>query len=95
MSTTSVINVNVDATYKKKATLILSDLGLNMTTAINMHLAQIVIKNGIPFTIDNPNPSPELIEALNEIPDMINNNDKYKRYNNWNDLKESLLDDKE
>lgn len=92
-SLTSAINVNVDAKLKEEATKILKDLGLNMSTFINMALAQVVKKDGVPFEVVNPKPSKELLEALDEIDEMLNNPEKYPRYNNWKDLKKSLLDD--
>ena len=55
-SLTSAINVNVDAKVKEEATAILKDLGLNMSTAVNMFLVQVIKKDGIPFEIVNPKP---------------------------------------
>lgn len=88
---TSAINVNVDTQIKEEATTILKDLGLNMSTFINMALVQVVKRNGVPFEVVNPKPSKDLLEALKEVDEMINNPEKYPRYNNWEDLKESLL----
>ncbi len=48
-SVTVPLSVNVNAKNKKEATRILKDLGLNMSTAINMFLAQIIKTDGIPF----------------------------------------------
>lgn len=90
---TSAININVDTEIKNEATAILKGLGLNMSTFINMALAQVVKRNGVPFEVVNPKPSKELLEALAEVNEMINNSEKYPRYSNWNDLKESLLSD--
>lgn len=90
---TTLINVNVDKQIKEDATSILKDLGLNMSTAINMFLTQVVKRNGIPFEIVNPTPSKQLLEALREVEDMKKNPDKYPSYDNWEDLKESLLTD--
>lgn len=90
---TSAININVDTEIKNEATAILKGLGLNMSTFINMALAQVVKRNGVPFEVVNPKPSKELLEALAEVNEMINNPEKYPRYSNWNDLKESLLSD--
>lgn len=90
---TTALNVNVDAKNKEKATNILKSLGLNMSTFINMALAQVVKRNGVPFEVVNPTPSKDMLEALSEVNEMINNPEKYPRYNNWNDLKESLLSD--
>lgn len=90
---TSAINVNVDTQIKEEATTILKDLGLNMSTFINMALVQVVKRNGVPFEVVNPKSSKDLLEALKEVDEMINNPEKYPRYNNWEDLKESLLSD--
>lgn len=40
----SVINVHVDPKDKEEATTILKELGLNMTTLINMTLKQVIKK---------------------------------------------------
>lgn len=85
------INVNVDAQVKKEATSILKDLGLNMSTAINMFLTQVVKRDGIPFEIVNSKPSKDMLAALKEIEKMINDSKKYPRYNNREDLEKSLL----
>ena len=94
-SLTSAINVNVDKKIKDEATAILKGLGLNMSTAINMFLTQVVKKDGIPFEVVNPKPSKDTLEALSEVNEMINNPEKYPRYSNWKDLKEALLSDDE
>lgn len=92
-SLTSTINVNVDTKLKEEATTILKDLGLNMSTFINMTLAQVVKRNGIPFEVVNPTPSKQSLEALAEVEEMKNNPDKYPRYSNREDLKRALLSD--
>lgn len=88
---TSVINVNVDSRIKKDASNILKDLGLNMSTFINMALIQVVKRNGLPFEVVNPKPDKDMIEALLEVNEMINNPEKYPRYSNREDLKKALL----
>ena len=70
-SLTSAINVNVDAKVKEEATAILKDLGLNMSTAINMFLVQVIKKDGIPFEIVNPKPSKDTLRALNEAKEAM------------------------
>ncbi len=51
---TNHISVRTDSELKAKAQLILSELGLDMSTAINVFLQQVVYKNGIPFEITKP-----------------------------------------
>lgn len=92
---TSAINVNVDTKIKDEATKILKDLGLNMSTYINMALTQVVKRDGIPFEITNPKPNKELIKALKEVDEMINNPSKYPRYHNSEELKKALLLDEQ
>lgn len=92
-SLTVPLNVNVNAKNKEEATRILKDLGLNMSTAINIFLAQIIKTDGIPFMIVNHKPSKELLESLSEVDEMINNPEKYPRYDNREDLKDSILSD--
>ena len=53
MSATN-INVRTDSELKIKAQSVLSDLGLDMSTAINIYLNQIVYQSAIPFEISKP-----------------------------------------
>ena len=92
-SLTTAINVNVDTKIKEEATAILKGLGLNMSTAINMFLAQIVKRDGIPFEVRNPRPNKDIIEALKELKYMKTHLDEYEHFDNWDDLEKSLLSD--
>lgn len=89
---TSTINVNVDSKLKQEANEILNDLGLNMSTAINMFLNQVVKRGGIPFSITQKKPSEELLEALKEA-EVIRNDPNSKGYQTIEELKEALIDD--
>jgi len=46
------INIRTDADLKTQAQAVFLDLGLDMTTAINIFLKQVVYKQSIPFSID-------------------------------------------
>jgi len=48
------INVHTDNDLKAKAQSVLADLGLDMSTAINLFLHQIVYRQAIPFEIAKP-----------------------------------------
>lgn len=87
---TSAININVDSELKKQATDILNSLGLNMSTFINMALIQVVNENGIPFEVKNPTPSRKLKRALKEADRIAKNPEKYKGYNNIDELFKDL-----
>ena len=45
------INIRIDDTLKQQADAVLSELGMNMTTATTVFLKQLVRCNGIPFEI--------------------------------------------
>ena len=90
-SLTSAVNVIVDAKDKEEATNILKDLGLNMSTAINMFLKQIIKRDGLPFEVTNPKPSKELLEALEESEDILNCKIKAKGYHSAREMVEDIL----
>lgn len=92
---TANVNVKVDPITKEEASIILKDLGLNMSTAINVFLRQIVINNGLPFEIKAPNPSRELQESLDEEEKIISEikSGKRKPYKNMTDLINALNND--
>ncbi len=47
----STIQVRTNATTKKSVQKILQKLGIDLSTAINMYLVQIVVHKGIPFSL--------------------------------------------
>jgi len=51
MRTTTNINIRVESEVKNKAQAVFADLGLDMTTAINLFLRQAIRQNGIPFRL--------------------------------------------
>jgi DNA-damage-inducible protein J len=51
---TTNINIRTDSELKAKAQSVLNDLGIDMTTAINVFLNQIVYTQAIPFAISKP-----------------------------------------
>ena len=60
MATTN-LNIRIEKTIKDQAEEIFNELGLNMTTAINMFLRTAIREHGIPFELklDVPNETTE------------------------------------
>ncbi|OIO52923.1 hypothetical protein AUJ46_06645 [Candidatus Peregrinibacteria bacterium CG1_02_54_53] len=52
---TTTIQVRTNQATKKTAQLILEKLGLDLSTAINIYLVQIIEKQGIPFEVVTEN----------------------------------------
>ena len=91
-SLTTAISVQVDRKDKEIATGILTNLGLNMSTYVNMAIKQLINKDGVPFDVVNPRPSKELLEALQEGEDILNGKIKAKGYTNMYDLLKDMKD---
>ena len=93
ISNTTNLNVRVDSTLKEESDMLFKNLGLNMSTAINMFLTKCVKTSSIPFKIEEPKPSKELKKALKEVDYMMKHPDKYKSYNSVEELFEDLNSD--
>ena len=57
MAQTSRVTMRMDIEDKKKAEVLFSSLGLNMTTAFNMFIKQAIMCQGLPFTVSLVNQS--------------------------------------
>ncbi len=71
----ATVSTRIDQKTKDQANLILDSLGLDMSTAINIYLKQIVIQNKIPFEITMRNQyrlSDEFIDINNKIKNIKN-----------------------
>ena len=51
MANTVNVNIRLDEDLKKQTEKLLADMGLNMTTAVNIFLRQVLRTGGIPFEI--------------------------------------------
>ena len=89
----SAINVQVEAKDKEQATIILKDLGINMSTFINMAIKQVIKQDGLPFTVSNPRPNKELLEALEEGENIATAKIESKGYHNVKDMIEDILNE--
>ncbi|MBD5533118.1 MAG: type II toxin-antitoxin system RelB/DinJ family antitoxin [Lachnospiraceae bacterium] len=92
MATTN-INVRVDSALKQEAEALFNDIGLNMSSAINMFLRSAINHNGIPFEVKRPTPNAETKAALDEYEEMEKNPDKYKRYGSFDEMLDEVLGD--
>ncbi len=92
MATTN-INVRVDSALKQEAEALFNDLGLNMSSAINMFLRSAINHNGIPFEVKRPTPNAETKAALDEYAEMKENPNKYKRYDSFDEILKEVLTD--
>lgn len=85
MATTN-LNIRTDKDIKDQAEQIFNELGLNMTTAINMFLRTTIREHGIPFSLklDVPN---EVTAAAIEEGRRIASDSSVKGYTSMDALK--------
>ena len=84
------MSIRMDTELKKQADAMFSDMGLNMTTAMNMFLRQVVRQGRIPFEIATDIPNAETVAAIKEMDDMLSGKIPAKRYSNTKELFEDL-----
>ena len=86
---TSPTQVRIDADIKKQATELFSVLGLDMSSAINLFLHQCVLRGGLPFSVEMPRYSQELLDAVEEAK-RISHDPDVEGYTSMDELKKAL-----
>ena len=89
MTTTTNINVKTDKLVKEKSERIFAELGLNMTTAVNMFLRASIRENGIPFELKMERPNNTTAAAIEEGR-RIASDPNVKGYRSIDELKAAL-----
>lgn len=84
---TTNINIKTDSILKAQAEKLFSDLGMNMSTALNIFLRQAVRENRIPFEVTKNVPNANTVQAME---DTLNNRNMTGPFNNMQDLVDSL-----
>lgn len=79
-------NITIDPQLKKEAIALFSTFGLDLSTAITLFLSQSVREQRIPFEIKRVNFNETTIKALSEYDEMVENKEKYKRYDSLDDI---------
>lgn len=61
-----VIQIRIDKETKEAAEIVIKDMGLTFSSAIQMFLRQVVQKQEIPFTIESRSYNKETMDAFEE-----------------------------
>ena len=88
MATTN-LNIRTDKEMKERAEAIFFELGLNMTTAINIFLRTTIRENWIPFALKLDIPNAITASAIEEGR-KIAYDYTVKKYSNIDDLRKAL-----
>ncbi len=86
---TTNLNIRMDKEIKDQADKIFAELGLNMTTAINIFLRTAIRERGIPFDLKLEIPNEETRKAFTKSDKMMNDTSN-KGYTPIDKLKKSL-----
>ena len=88
MATTN-LNIRTDKNIKEQAEEIFNELGLNMTTAVNMFLRTAIREHGIPFELKLDIPNAITAAAIEEGRKLAED-PSAPRYTSIDDLKKAL-----
>jgi DNA-damage-inducible protein J len=88
MATTN-LNIRTDKGIKDQAEEIFAELGLNMTTAVNMFLRTAIREHGIPFELKLDVPNETTAAAIEEGRKLMADPDA-PRYASMDELKAAL-----
>lgn len=81
--------IRIDADIKKQANELFSTLGMDMSSAVNIFLNQCVLRGGLPFSVEVPQYSKVVLEAMEEAR-RISRDANVPGYNNMEDLEKAL-----
>ena len=83
------ITIQMDEDIKRQADELFSDLGLNLSSAINVFVKQSLRAQAIPFTLSRNMPNLETIEAIEEVKHMKKDPGK-KVYDSFKDFMKEM-----
>lgn len=82
-------SIRIDSNTKQAATELLNDLGLDLSSAVNIFLKQVVLQGGLPFQVKYPQYKPEVIEAMEEA-EKLSRNPNTKKYSSFSEALEDI-----
>lgn len=91
MGNTTNFSVRMDSDLKKQCEALYGELGMNLTTAINVFLRQSLRSGGFPFEVRLDIPNEETLAAINEVRQMKKNPAIGKAYTDVDEMMKELL----
>lgn len=92
MADTSM-TIRTDSVVKKQAQQVFSELGLDMTIAVNLFLRQVIRQNGIPFELKLDTPNAQTIAAIEEVKRRKADPSIGKTYTDVDEMMKELVDE--
>ncbi|MDR0948536.1 MAG: type II toxin-antitoxin system RelB/DinJ family antitoxin [Lachnospiraceae bacterium] len=72
MAGTSNVTIRIDKDLKEQVEILFSEMGMTLTTALNIFMRQSLRQGKIPFEISVNTPNAITLAAMQEIEDMRN-----------------------
>ena len=87
------VNIRMDESTKKAFDAFCNEIGLSVSSVLNMFAKTVVREQRIPFEITTEVPNKEAIIAMNEYYEMMEHPEKYKRYSSFKEAMKDVLKD--
>ena len=84
-------NITIDEVTKKQAQILLADFGMDLSTAVNIFLKQMVYEGSFPFLITREVPNAVTLEALQKTEEMKKHPEAYRGYRNAEEMIGDIL----
>lgn len=81
--------IRIDRDIKEQASVLFSNLGLDMSGAVNLFLHQCILRGGIPFSIEMPHYKESTRAAMKEAR-RISRDPNTPSYDSMEDLRKAL-----
>ena len=78
-------SIRIDSNTKQAAT----ELGLDLSSAVNIFLKQVVLQGGLPFQVKYPQYKPEVLAAMEEA-EALSKNPNTKKYSSFSEALEDM-----
>ena len=81
--------IRIDENLKKQATELFSQLGMDMSSAMNIFLRQCVMRGGLPFEVTLPKYKQDVLDAMEEAK-KLSKDPNTKRYVSFSEAMEDI-----
>ena len=92
MAATTPTQIRIDKNVKEQANALFANLGLDMSSAVNMFLRQCILRGGLPFAVEMPQYNQETLNAMAEAR-KISQDPSAPGYNEMTGLLKALEED--
>ena len=81
--------IRIDENLKKQATELFSQLGMDMSSAMNIFLRQCVVRGGLPFEVTLPKYKQDVLDAMEEAK-KLSKDPNTKRYASFSEAMKDI-----